>query len=135
MPGKRKRILRKAAWIVAVGAILCLLAVAGSSACVKYSAGGRTYDDPEAMPHRRVGLVLGCPRILTNGRPNVFFRYRIEAAVKLFRAGKVDDLLVSGDNLTPGCSETADMRESLIAAAQVATGMRQRLYSSLPVGS
>jgi SanA protein len=111
-----RKILRKAAWIVAVGAILCLLAIAGASACVKYSAGGRTYDDPEAMPHRRVGLLLGCPKILTNGRPNVFFRYRIEAAVKLFQAGKVDYLLVSGDNLSAGCHEAADMQEDLIEA-------------------
>jgi SanA protein len=114
--GKPRRIRRKAAWIAATGATLCLLAVVGSSACVKYSAGGRTYDDPGAMPHRRVGLVLGCPKILTNGRPNLFFQYRIEAAVKLFQAGKVDCLLVSGDNFSAGCTETDDMREDLIEA-------------------
>jgi SanA protein len=111
--GKRRSLGRKIARGAAIGAILCLLAIAGASAFVKLSAVGRTFDDPEAVPHRRVGLVLGCPKILSNGRPNLFFRYRIEAAVRLFRAGKVDVLLVSGDDLSPGCSEAADMQEDL----------------------
>ena len=68
------------------------------------------------MPHRRVGLLLGCPKMLSHGRRNFFFRYRIEAAARLFQAGKVDCLLVSGDNLSDGCTEAADMQESLIAA-------------------
>ena len=109
-------IRRNIARVAAVGAILCLLAIAAVSACVKFSALGRTYDDPADVPHRRVGLLLGCPRLVTNRRPNYFFRYRIEAAVRLFEAGKVDCLLVSGDNFSEGCTETADMQESLIAA-------------------
>jgi SanA protein len=114
--GKPKSFRRKAARLAAIGAILCLLVLAGASACVIFSAGGRTYDDPGAMPHRRVGLVLGCPRIVSHGRRNLFFGYRIEAAARLFQAGKVDYLLVSGDNLSDRCTETADMQEALIAA-------------------
>jgi vancomycin permeability regulator SanA len=114
--GKRKRLWRKAALVAAAGAALGLLALAGASACVKFSARGRTYDDLQAIPHRRVGLLLGCPRIVTHRRLNFFFRYRIEAAVELFQAGKVDCLLVSGDNLSDGCTEAADMREDLIRA-------------------
>ena len=114
--GKRKSLWRKVALAAGIGAALCLLAIAAASACVKSSAVGRTYDDPEAMPHRRVGLVLGCPKIVSHGRRNLFFGYRIDAAARLFQAGKVDYLLVSGDNLSDGCTEAADMQESLIAA-------------------
>jgi SanA protein len=114
--GKRKSLWRKVAWSAAAGAALCLLVIASASAWVKFSAVGRTYDGPEAMPHRRVGLVLGCPKIIAHGRRNFFFRYRIEAAARLFQAGKVDYLLVSGDNFSPGCTETADMQEALIGA-------------------
>jgi SanA protein len=121
---KRKRVWRKIALLAALGAILCLLATAGSSAYVKYSARGRTYDDVEALPHRRVGLVLGCAKILHGGRRNLFFRYRIEAAVKLYEAGKVDYLLVSGDNRTPGYNEPGDMRESLLKAGVPADKIR-----------
>jgi SanA protein len=108
--------LRTAARIVAAGVIACLLVIVGASVFVKCSAIGLTYDDPEAVPHRHVGLLLGCPKILSNGRPNRFFRYRIEAAMKLFQAGKVDVLLVSGDNRSAGCSESEDMQEDLIEA-------------------
>jgi SanA protein len=114
--GERKSLWRKVARSAAVVAVLCPLVIAGASAWVKFSAVGRTYDDPEAMPHRRVGLVLGCPKILAHGRRNFFFRYRIEAAATLFQAGKVDYLLVSGDNLSAGCTEAADMQEALIGA-------------------
>ena len=114
--GKRKRLWRKVAWVAAIGAALCLLALAGASAWVKFSARGRTYDDPEAIPHRRVGLLLGCPKIVTHRRLNLFFKYRVEAAVQLFQAGKVDCLLVSGDNFSDGCTEADDMREELIQA-------------------
>jgi SanA protein len=114
--GKRKSIWRKVALAPAIGASLILLALAGVSACVKFSALGRTYDDPETIPHRRVGLLLGCPKILPHRRLNLFFTDRVEAAAALFRAGKVDYLLVSGDNLSDGCTEAADMREALIRA-------------------
>jgi len=102
------------AWIAAIGAAFFLLVIAAASVYVKCAAGGRTYDDPEALPYRHVGLVLGCRKILSNGRPNQFFQYRIEAAVKLYQAGKVDYLLVSGDNHSVGYNESADMQASLI---------------------
>jgi SanA protein len=113
---KRKKLLRKLGLLAALAAIVCLLVTVGSSAYVKHSAAGLTFDDAEAVPHRHVGLLLGCPMILPNGRPNRFFRYRIEAAVNLYQAGKVDYLLVSGDNRTPGYNEPGDMRESLLNA-------------------
>jgi len=113
---KRKSVWRKAAWCAAAAAALFLLMIGGASAWVKVSALGRTYDDPETMPHRSVGLLLGCPRIIQHGRRNLFFRYRIEAAARLFQAGKVDYLLLSGDNFSPGCTETDDMQEALIEA-------------------
>lgn len=96
--------------------IACIVAVLCAAAMVKHSAKGRTYEDTDAIPHRRVGLVLGCAKYLSNGRENLFFRYRIAAATELFAAGKVEFLLVSGDNHTPGYDEPTDMKESLIAS-------------------
>jgi SanA protein len=61
-------------------------------------------------------VVLGCGPPRSNGRPNLYFRYRIEAAVSLFRAGKVEYLLVSGDNHCRGYDEPTEMRDSLVRA-------------------
>jgi SanA protein len=73
-----------------------------------------TYSDVPSIPHRKVGIVLGCPRKVSGGRINPFFSTRITAAVALFRAGKVDYLLASGDNYSRGCVETVSMRDALI---------------------
>jgi len=61
------------------------------------AATDKTYSAVQMIPHRRVGLVLGCQKRLSNGRLNRFFQTRIRAAVNLYRHGKVDYLLASGD--------------------------------------
>ena len=68
---------------------------------INRAARGKTYFDVEAIPHRPVGLILGCSKIMPDGGTNQFFRYRVAAAAKLYNAGKVDYLLVSGDNHSP----------------------------------
>lgn len=93
-----------------------LLAIFGAACVIQSTTEGRTYSSVTSIPHRRVGLILGCSRTLYDGRQNLFFRNRINAAVELFRAGKVDYLLVSGDNRTKGYDEATEMRESLIRA-------------------
>ncbi len=73
----------------------------------------KTHDDISELPHNKIGLVLGCSRYLNSGAENPFFRNRIEAAARLFQAGKVDRLLVSGDNQSRGRNEAADMKQML----------------------
>ena len=100
-------------------ALLALVAIAalgvwGSGALVRRAALGRTYDDIAAMPVRKVGLVLGCVSCLADGRRNLFFDYRVQAAAALFHAGKVRYLIVSGDNHIRTYDEATDMRDELI---------------------
>lgn len=56
---------------------------------------GILFDDVNDVPRQRAGLVFGCSEKLGT-RDNLHFKYRIEAAAKLWRAGKVDFLIVSG---------------------------------------
>jgi SanA protein len=91
-----------------------LLWIAAASLAVIRATRGRTYSDPSAIPARRVGLVLGCSRVLPDGRRNAFFDNRMAAASELFRAHKVDFLVVSGDNHTAGYDEPKDMKEALV---------------------
>ncbi len=95
---------------------ICLSMVLLSARLVSDSARGRTYSDTDSIPHRRVGVVLGCSKYISADYENLFFRNRINAASALFKAGKIDYLLVSGDNHTKGYDETTDMRDSLIEA-------------------
>jgi SanA protein len=81
---------------------------------VSHTAHGRVYDDIQTVPTKRVALVLGCARVLANGRENLFFQYRIDAAAALFHAGKVTHLLVSGDNRRDNYNEPREMRAALL---------------------
>lgn len=96
--------------------LLAALVIAGSEWSIKRAAGGRTYGEVSEIPHRRAALVLGCAKTLASGRGNLYFRYRIEAAAALYEAGRVDYLIVSGDNRHHAYDEPTDMREALIAA-------------------
>ncbi|MEI2693204.1 MAG: ElyC/SanA/YdcF family protein [Anaerolineae bacterium] len=81
---------------------------------VEQIAAGRVYDDLAALPHREVALVLGTSKY-SRGRLNSFYTGRIQAAAELYHAGKVDGILVSGDNGAASYNEPAEMRADLIA--------------------
>ena len=72
-------------------------------------------DTADQLPARKVGLVLGCSPRLGNGAQNWFFIHRMEAAAELFQSGKVDYLLVSGDNRLRTYDEPTEMKSALLA--------------------
>jgi SanA protein len=74
------------------------------------------YTSLKEVPKKRAALVLGCSKYLSNNRLNYFYKYRIEAATKLFKAGKVDAIVVSGDNGRKSYDEPTLMREDLVKA-------------------
>lgn len=67
----------------------------------------RVYHDAEAIPPRKVGLVLGCAR-------NIYFYHRVNAAHDLFKQGKIQHILVSGDNHIATYDEATAMKDALI---------------------
>ncbi len=89
--------------------IVCQLIVLGG-------ASGRHFDALTALPSNRVGLVLGTNKFVARGRHNAYYTQRITAAAKLYKAGKVEFLLVSGDNRRSDYNEPVTMKHDLIAA-------------------
>ena len=88
--------------------VVCNVLVAGC-------ASGKVFDRVEKIPHRKVGLLLGTAPVTPWGTKNLYFTYRIDAAVKLFHAKKVDYFIVSGDNHSTDYDEPTCMRDSLVA--------------------
>jgi len=78
------------------------------------SAKGRLYNSINSVPKRDVALVLGTAKYVKRGKINFFYKYRIEAAAKLYKAKKVKAILVSGDNATKYYNEPLRMRRDLI---------------------
>lgn len=66
------------------------------------------------IPKTKVGLLLGTSKTLKSGGKNDFFYFRIQAAVELYKQGKIKYLLVSGDNSTKGYNEPVDMKDELV---------------------
>lgn len=105
-----------------VGAIsvllLIILVVVVCDQTVAHNANGHVFDNVDSIPHRKVGLILGTSPISTwNGRRNYYFDHRIKAGAELYKAGKVDWLVVSGGdyrNTENGYDEPVAMRDSLI---------------------
>ncbi len=75
----------------------------------------KLYTDVQKIPYRKVGLLLGTSKKLSNGYHNYYFLYRINAVAKLFHAHKIDYIIVSGDNSVKGYNETQDMKLDLVA--------------------
>ncbi|MEO8590905.1 MAG: ElyC/SanA/YdcF family protein [Flavobacteriales bacterium] len=96
--------------------LLALITVWWCDHRVTSSAKAFVFDSEATMPYNRVGLVLGTSEKGRRGGPNPFFVNRIEAAAALYRTGKVEQLLLSGDNGREGYNEPEDMRRALIAA-------------------
>lgn len=75
---------------------------------------GASFDRVEDTRPCRVGILLGASPWLADGRPNLYCRYRIDAAEALFKAGKVQYLIVSGDNGRRDYDEPTWIRDELI---------------------
>lgn len=80
---------------------------------IKISTHNATFNDPALIPYCKVGLLLGTSPRLKSGKPNAYFNYRIDAAVALYKRGKISRILVSGDNRRSTYNEPAEIRKAL----------------------
>jgi SanA protein len=108
---KTKKRLR----MLAILGILIIAVIFATDRWVTSSTKAQLYSDVTLIPHNKVGLLLGTSKFLQNGRVNLYYLYRMEAAVALYRAGKIDYVLVSGDNGQKEYDETSTMQADLIA--------------------
>ena len=67
------------------------------------------------IPFNDVGLILGTSKYSREGNPSSYFKYRIEAAVRLYQFKKIKHIIVSGDNSYSYYNEPADMKKALVA--------------------
>lgn len=67
------------------------------------------------LPNQKVGLLLGTTPRLNNGLNNLYFDYRIQAAAKLYHAGKIRHIIASGDNRKHNYNEPDEMKAALMA--------------------
>lgn len=95
---------------------LCFMAVwfFGSDWAIESNTEGKLFSKPEHCPEVKVGLLLGTSPNNRSGSANAYFTNRIEAAVELYKAGKIKYILVSGDHGTVSYDEPSAMRTELV---------------------
>ncbi len=98
--------------VLILSAVVCILVC---NLMVLNASQGRIYDDVSLIPHNRVGLLLGTSRYSRYGNANLFYLKRINACVELYEAGKIDRILISGDNSRKNYDEPTWMMEDLVA--------------------
>ncbi len=99
-----------------IATALLLVLIFSVDATVSISVKRQMFDDVQSIEHKKVGLLLGTSKYVKRGWVNLYYKYRINAAVKLYKAGKIDYILVSGDNGTKQYDEPNTMKKDLIAA-------------------
>lgn len=81
---------------------------------ITFSSNNATFSNINLIKKNKVGLVLGTSQKLTNGNPNTYYTYRIQATIALYNAKKIDYVLVSGDNGTKYYNEPNVFKKDLI---------------------
>ena len=111
------KVIRISIWVVLVLTIICMLLMLICNQVVVKNAKGKAFSDIDSIEYNKVGLLLGTTPQARIGRiTNYFFIYRIDAAEELYRAGKIEKILISGDeNSLDGINEPECMRDSLVA--------------------
>lgn len=94
-----------------VGLLLLILI---NYAAISLSTNQYIFSDINKTPNNKVGLVLGTSVQLRDGRINLYFKNRIDAASNLYFAEKIEYIVVSGDNSTEYYNEPDAMKAALI---------------------
>ena len=112
-----KKYLKIILWVSCIMTIVCLALLLVCNKIVVNNADGKAFSDINSIKYNKVGLLLGTtPQARITKVKNYFFIYRIDAAEQLYRAGKIEKILISGDeNSLDGINEPECMRDSLVA--------------------
>ncbi len=81
---------------------------------ITFKAKNYVFDNVSLIENNKVGLILGAGKYTSHGSINLYYKYRLEAAVALFKAGKIEFILVSGDNGRKDYDEPSDFKNDLI---------------------
>ena len=83
--------------LIIFSVLLTIVAIViACNAIVIQASRGKCYDDIDVIPHRTYGLLLGTGRSAT---PSPYYDARIQATIDLYRARKIEAVIVSGENL------------------------------------
>ncbi|NJM37390.1 MAG: DUF218 domain-containing protein [Akkermansiaceae bacterium] len=105
--------MRRLFVVALLGILLAAGIVVYANITPVWASRGRLFTEVADLPKTKVGLVFGTTDRI-EGRENLYFRYRMDAAMKVWESGKIQTLIVSGDNRTQYYNEPEKMRQALV---------------------
>lgn len=112
--GPKKFAARTVLNLLAIGAVTVLVLPFAARYGMHAAAKSRVYTDVEKAPECRVAMVLGAT-VYPNGQLSICLRDRVNTAIALYKAGKVEKILMSGDNSSIHYDEPTHMAEYAIS--------------------
>jgi SanA protein len=101
--------MQKLIRIIARLGLICVIVTALVRIVFLLMAYAQTFSKDD-VPRRRVAIVFGA-EVKKDGTPSVILKDRVETAVALYKSGKVEKLLMSGDNRFKDYNEPESMRQ------------------------
>lgn len=99
--------------------LLLIFFILGSNIYVSYNGAKMATQKLSDIPENSSVFILGTAKYLKSGNINLYYKYRMDAARELWKAGKVKEFILSGDGVGEAHSEdydeTKDMKEDLLA--------------------
>jgi SanA protein len=95
--------------------VLAGLAIVFADWTIASQSEASLFQNVENIPKNKVALLLGTSKFLSTGKLNYYYKNRIDAAITLYRAGKIQFVVASGDNAYRNYNEPEQMKEDLIA--------------------
>ncbi len=80
---------------------------------VKYKARHKIFTNLRNVPNAEFAIVLGAA-IKNNKQPGSYLKYRLDDVISLFKAGKIEKILISGDNGENAHDEISVMNNYLV---------------------
>ena len=108
----KKKTLKIVLYII----LASFLSIYFSHKIIEENADGKIYSETKNIPKNKVGLFLGTSKLLRNGNINLYYKYRLNAAIELFKSGKIEFIVISGDNGSKSYDEPTDFKDDLMKA-------------------
>ena len=109
--------------IVGILVFMLLMVVTVCNIWIVKSTESKVYSDLTKLPDHRIALVLGTSNKMANGGANPFFDTRIDMAAQLYKTGKINHFILSGDNRSMFYNEPLEMQKALVKLGVPATAI------------
>lgn len=115
--------LRMSILLSSLATLALSVAVALLSAWIQFDTRDRILSRSEECPAMQVAIVFGTSHRLRNGQPNPYYLGRIDSAAHWVQEGRIQQLLLSGDNRALNYNEPMVMWKGLRARGVPADAM------------